>query len=139
MAVKYLESGELTVIWDFLMGGGDSGRGILIGFGDSDLAGDLFLLDILAGGFLVKCVMEVWAFGGETKLCFLYMPGFELLQLTRDSLDCQSWFELFDSPRKFPVQGTSFGYERLYLQIRFCLALVGYFLDRVEFFLVILK
>jgi hypothetical protein len=105
MAVKDLESGELTVIWDFLMGGGDSGRGILIGFGDSDLAGDLFLLEILAGGFLVKCVMEDWAFGGETKLRFLYMPGFELIQLTRDGLDRQSWFELFDSPRNSPYKG----------------------------------
>jgi hypothetical protein len=42
----------------------------------------------------VKCVMEGWAFGGETKLRFLYRPGFELIQLTRDGLDRQSWFSL---------------------------------------------
>ena len=94
MEVKDLESGELTVLWDLLTGGGDSRRGVLIRVGDNDLSGDLFLLDFLAGGFSVKCVMEGWAFGGETKLRFLYRPGFELIQLTRDGLDRQSWFSL---------------------------------------------
>jgi hypothetical protein len=55
--------------------------------------------------FLVKCKREGWALGGDTKLCFLYRPEFELIQLTRDGLDRQSWFKFFDSPENSPYKG----------------------------------